>query len=113
MTPDQGELDFGPPEPDWPAQPVGRKVGLNHELLARMLAAFERVPVPRKKLPYLLNVGSGWSNPDWIWEWRCPCCKYRRRNRDKAALEAEIQHHRCKPRESANWHPRYRMPPRW
>lgn len=113
MTPEELELDFGPGDPDFPAVPVSRPLGLNLEALAAMRAAWERVPVPRVKLPYLLNVGSGWSNPDWIWEWRCPCCPYRRRNRDKGKLEAEIRLHRCRGRESLNWHPRYRVPPRW
>lgn len=83
------------------------------ELLARMAAAHALVVVPRVKLPYLLNVGSGWSNPDWIWEWRCPLCAYRRQDRSKAQLEVEISRHRCRARESLNWHPRYRTPPRW
>jgi len=71
------------------------------------------VPVPRVKIPYLVNRGSGWSNPDWRWRWGCPVCRYTAEERSKPALMVRIDLHRCRARESLNWHPRYRMPPRW
>lgn len=77
-----------------------------------MAAAHALVPVPRVKHPYLVNRGTGWSNPDWRWRWGCPCCPYVREDRSRPQLLAEIDRHRCKPRESLNWHPRYRTPPR-
>ncbi len=113
MSPDQLGLDFGPedPEPDFPA--VRQPLTLNLEALAAMRAAWERVPVPRVKMPYRINRGSGWSNPDWRWRWECPCCTYKREDTDLAALMGVIDLHRCRARESLRWHPRYRMPPRF
>jgi hypothetical protein len=71
------------------------------------------VPVPRRKIVYRVTLGGGVAAPVVMWEWRCPVCPYLRRDRDRKALEAEVNFHRCRARESLRWHPRYRMPPRW
>jgi len=76
-------------------------------------AAYALVSVPRLKVPYRVNRGSGWSNPDWRWRWGCPVCPYVRERTDRQALMVEIDLHRCRPRESLRWHPRYRMPDRF
>jgi hypothetical protein len=113
VNPDQLGLDFGPeaPEPDFPA--VRRPLGLDLEALARMKAAYERVPVPRVKFLYKVSLGGGAMAPLEMWEWSCPVCPYMQRDHDKAALQVRVDRHRCRARESLNWHPRYRMPPRW
>jgi hypothetical protein len=79
----------------------------------RFREAFALVPVPRAKRVYKITLGGGAMAPITLWEWACPVCPWRPRESTREALEARIIVHRCKPRESLNWHPRYRTPPRW
>ena len=76
------------------------------------LAAFERVPVPAGKVPYLINQGSGWSNPVWRWRWACPRCKYVHTGEHKSDVLSVIHYHRCAPRESVTWPAWARQPAR-
>ena len=76
------------------------------------VAAFERVSVPAVKVPYRLNFGTGWSNPDWRWRWACPRCPYVKTDVSREGLLAIIRYHRCKPRESLNWPAWARQPAR-
>jgi len=66
-----------------------------------------------EKRLYIVTLGGGAMAPVQMWEWHCPVCPYLRRSRSKSELTAQVNLHRCRARESLNWHPRYRMPPRW
>lgn len=53
-----------------------------------------RCPLPPQR-PFLVNRGSGYSNPDMRWRWGCSVCPFTCEDRNKDVCQAEADAHKC------------------
>lgn len=53
------------------------------------------VTLGERRVPYVVNRGSGYSNPDYRWRWDCPMCEFTCEARDKKEAQRQADAHHC------------------
>lgn len=48
-----------------------------------------------KRIPFMVNRGSGYSNPDYRWRWCCPVCTFTCEGKEQADVQREADAHKC------------------
>jgi hypothetical protein len=66
-----------------------------------MIAVRAEVLLVQKRIPYQVNRGTGYSNPDHRWRWGCPVCPFSCEDRDRDTCQQEADAHDC----GSGWSP--------
>lgn len=53
------------------------------------------VTLGERRTPYVVNRGSGYSNPDYRWRWSCSMCVQTFEERDPKEVQRLVDSHHC------------------
>lgn len=67
----------------------------NLSLRGQGMARSHPTALEARRIPYLVNRGSGYANPDYRWRWGCPVCEFECEDSSRAKCQQQADAHRC------------------